>query len=157
MSKLNRMQRTPWHIDALSREQGDPRRHRSYCVHYDKTQKHCNVMNMRCMGSAHCDEYVDSTNYPVTAEDNASETSQIYSVERKLIPIKDVYPGRFILQDIKMSEVEFEKQHYHKHGCFSGNIVIELCVSKYYIQDGYLYYYTAKQMGHEEVTCIIKH
>lgn len=157
MSKLGRLQGTPWHVGALSREEGDPRRHRSYCVNYDKAQKFCTVKNMRCMGATHCDEYVDSTNC-IENVDEALYTKSNENIKgRKLLSIADIYPGKFVLQKIEQSEFEAEKQYYIKHGCFSGSVVIKLCVSKYYIEDGYLYFYTAKKMGHKSISCIVRH
>ena len=156
MSKLDRMQGTPWHIGALSRQEGDPRRHRAYCANYDKDQKYCMIKNMRCMGSAHCDEYKDSTNCLEKIDEEIGESSSNPCSGRKMIPIGDVYPGKFVLQKIEPAEIETEKRYYSKHGSFSGNVVVKLCVSKYYIDDGYLYYCTAKKMGHKKIYCVIR-
>lgn len=54
---VKRMQGTPWHIEKITRAEGDERRHRSRCKYYDKREKFCEKRNGRCIGSAHCEEY----------------------------------------------------------------------------------------------------
>ena len=57
MSRLGEMQGTPWHVEKFTREEGDARRHRSHCIHYDKGSKHCDVTGAGCWGASHCQRY----------------------------------------------------------------------------------------------------
>lgn len=51
---------TPWHIEKMVREEGDERRHRTYCANYNKDTKYCRYFLSVCRGTAHCKHYVDS-------------------------------------------------------------------------------------------------
>ena len=57
MSRLGEMQGTPWHVEKFTRKEGDARRHRSHCIHYDKGSKHCDVTGVGCRGASHCQRY----------------------------------------------------------------------------------------------------
>ena len=48
---------TPWHIEKMVRAEGDPRRHRSRCCYFRKTDTYCTSYKKRCIGSAHCNRY----------------------------------------------------------------------------------------------------
>ena len=54
---VERMTGTPWHIEHLSREEGDPRRHRSRCFYHRKKDNYCSCYRRKCCGSAHCMKY----------------------------------------------------------------------------------------------------
>lgn len=47
---------TPWHKERATRN-GDERRHRTHCKHYNHETKRCAVKFIKCFGSAHCDRY----------------------------------------------------------------------------------------------------
>lgn len=53
---LNQLTGTPWHKEKWTRDEDDPRRHRSRCVYHRRDNK-CLYHKMNCYGSAHCDEY----------------------------------------------------------------------------------------------------
>lgn len=59
MSNLNKMSGTPWHIEKMHREEGDSRRHRSRCIYYDYVEPTCKKRMLKCIGSAHCDFYIE--------------------------------------------------------------------------------------------------
>lgn len=48
---------TPWHIEKMVRAEGDPRRHRSRCCYFRKTDTYCTSYKKRYIGSAHCNRY----------------------------------------------------------------------------------------------------
>lgn len=48
---------TPWHIEKMVREEGDPRRHRSRCRFFRKADAYCTSQRRKCPGSAHCSRY----------------------------------------------------------------------------------------------------
>ncbi len=60
MPGTGNLQGTPWHVEKITRAEGDERRHRSYCVNYDKNAKHCNITHSGCWGASHCDHYCRS-------------------------------------------------------------------------------------------------
>jgi len=53
------LQGTPWHVERFHREEGDPRRHRSRCKHYNKEEKRCVLRGYNCYGAGHCDLYAE--------------------------------------------------------------------------------------------------
>ena len=59
MAGPNQLQGTPWHVEIVGKEEGDPRRHRSRCKYYFRKNKeaHCVYRGGRCIGSAHCGNY----------------------------------------------------------------------------------------------------
>lgn len=60
MANLSQLSGIPWHIEKMTREEGDPRRHRSKCIYYDKSNRGCIYMNGCCIGSAHCTVYSET-------------------------------------------------------------------------------------------------
>ena len=61
MPNLGDMTGTPWHVERLTRAEGDPRRHRSRCVYFRKEDAYCCKYEFRCFGSAHCSGYKEKT------------------------------------------------------------------------------------------------
>ena len=57
MPNLGNMTGTPWHVETLTRAEGDPRRHRSRCLYFRKEDAYCCKYEFRCFGSAHCSSY----------------------------------------------------------------------------------------------------
>lgn len=60
MSKVSGLSSIPWHTTTLSREDGDERRHKANCIHYEDNLCKCfksSYVNKRCGGSAHCSYY----------------------------------------------------------------------------------------------------
>ena len=53
----NRLTGTVWHVEKLTRQDSDDKRHRSRCVYYRKSDAFCHKCNFRCFGSAHCQYY----------------------------------------------------------------------------------------------------
>ena len=54
---------TPWHVDRFVRKEGDPKRHRSRCAFYYKSDSHRPLCSKygHCIGSAHCRFYRERT------------------------------------------------------------------------------------------------
>lgn len=63
MANLSKMQGSPWHIDKFTRKPGDKRRHRSKCIHYNRSKEFCSKEVGRCRGAAHC-RYYDEEGLP---------------------------------------------------------------------------------------------
>lgn len=56
MGLKQQMTGSPWHAEKMTRQEGDARRHKSHCLHY---QWQCNGCDLggQCHGSAHCPKY----------------------------------------------------------------------------------------------------
>ena len=52
---VRHMTGTPWHVERLTREEGDDRRNRRHCIHYREGT--CGIYGERCRGTAHCHYY----------------------------------------------------------------------------------------------------
>lgn len=48
---------TPWHVGYAIKDEDDPRRHKSKCIHYASKTKYCDFIFSKCNGSAHCPHY----------------------------------------------------------------------------------------------------
>lgn len=157
MSKLGRMQGTPWHIEHMRRKEGDPRRHKANCVHYYKKHNYCLIRNTDCMGSAHCMEYKDGKNCsPELKNENKSCSMPIKYDSTKLIPMVSIISVKDKFKNPTAEELEREREYYCRHGRFSGNVTVYCYNNKYYVEKGYLYFCVAKLMGKKEINCKVK-
>lgn len=53
---------TPWHIGFARKDENDPRRHKSRCIHLDDDVCKCGLSGcymMHCAGSSHCRYYAE--------------------------------------------------------------------------------------------------
>lgn len=57
MPNISDLTGTPWHPERMHRAEGDARRYKTKCKHYEHYGEHCNFYNERCRGSAHCVYY----------------------------------------------------------------------------------------------------
>lgn len=57
---ISQLTGTPFHIGRFKRSEDDPRRHKSHCIHYRKSDKRCTFLNKICHSSSHCDFYSDT-------------------------------------------------------------------------------------------------
>lgn len=54
---ISRLQGTPWHLEQYHREEGEDRRYKGRCRHYEYESDRCAFGFTKCKGSAHCMEY----------------------------------------------------------------------------------------------------
>ena len=57
MPKVRELTGTPWHVEKLTRGEGDERRHKSRCVYYRKPDSYCKYQYIKCSGSRYCRYY----------------------------------------------------------------------------------------------------
>lgn len=57
MPKVSELTGTPWHVEKLTRNEGDERRHKSRCIYYRKKDSYCKYQYIECMGSRYCQYY----------------------------------------------------------------------------------------------------
>lgn len=57
MAIKDEMSGTPWHIERMTRQEGDERRYKGRCRFYSYEDNFCKVQMFKCTGSAHCDYY----------------------------------------------------------------------------------------------------
>ena len=67
----------------MTREEGDPRRHRARCRFFRKRDSYCTSHKRKCSGSAHCSRYKEDT--PIsTLEELANPISKQQAKEKPL-------------------------------------------------------------------------
>ena len=57
MPKVSELTGTPWHVEKLTRNEGDERRHKSRCIYYSKKDSYCKYQYIECIGSRYCQYY----------------------------------------------------------------------------------------------------
>ncbi|WP_026668141.1 hypothetical protein [Butyrivibrio sp. AE2005] len=57
MTKVSKLTGTPWHVEKLTRNEGDERRHKSRCKYYRKKDSYCKYQYIECRGSRYCKYY----------------------------------------------------------------------------------------------------
>lgn len=72
----NRLTGTPWHIEALSSNDG--KRHRSRCVYYSKSSNYCRYHRETCRGPSYCSIYEEG----VTPEERKAQKNVRKYTER---------------------------------------------------------------------------
>lgn len=152
MTEISKLTGSPWHAEKMTRKEGDPRRHRAKCDHYEKSTGKCKKRIMRCMGSAHCDYYHSS-------EESITDVSHKREHIQRAQPFNGV--KKILMEDIEIEDNKFappsqEKvqaaiDYYNKNESFDSPIVVSCEGGKYYLQDKYVRYYAALQLGVKEI------
>ena len=140
----------------------DDRRHRKHCVHYRKDGS-CAYMS-RCGGSAHCQLYSeteckseisvvtkDKINI-ITEEKNVNESVQEDSAIAfqgiQTIRLDDIIvPDKFLRKQPNPKKVDELHNYYNEHKKLDKPIYVLIKDGKYYLEDKYLRYYVAKELG----------
>lgn len=140
----------PWHVEKMVRKEGDPRRHRSRCIYYNKSTGHCPKVVSKCVGAAHCNYYeecrVDETE-PIHVN-VVMDKSDFQGV--KMIAMSDIeVSNKFKLP--AQDKIDAVIQYYRKNGKLDKPISVSCHGKKYKLEDKYLRYYVAQQLGLKEV------
>lgn len=152
MGKSRILTGSPWHIEKYTRQEDDPRRHRSRCVNYNATTKHCSYRCEQCTGSAHCSHYQEKQepafipDEPIKPKKSKMEFEGI-----KDIPMKQVEIGLSKAKQPSKDKVDNLIAYYKKNGKLDKPIVVSVHKDKYRLVDKYLRYYVAKQLELETI------
>ena len=112
MPNLGNMTGTPWHVETLTRTEGDPRRHRSRCVYFRKEDAYCCKYEFRCFGSAHCDSYKEKTRienhrpqrrHTQRKKDNplAQPSKTVAVTQEEPVPAESLFPSGSTVEHVK--------------------------------------------------------
>ncbi len=172
----NQLPDTPWHVGFVKKEETDPRRHKSRCIHIHDDR--CKVYGEKCHGSAHCKYYAENKsqwedvylstrtaeqeaadNYlermPVWMSMNVQESYEVEEIGNKphifsgteAIRVKDIK----LTQEYsswKPNEEEYIKllDYYEQYHKMDRPIVVELIKGKYVLKDNYLQFYVSSML-----------
>ena len=161
MGDLSRMTGTPWHVNRFTREEGDKRRHKSRCKFYNKASGFCRKRHHECRGSAHCKYYDeakvveelksnDSAMTRVSAKTDISAPKPKWTSGIKSIPIDQIIvPDTFITPS--KNKIDKLVEYYNEHKRLDKPIVVSYYGDKYFLEDKYLRYYVARQLGLKKI------
>lgn len=146
---IERMVGSSWHVEKMVRQEGDPRRHRSRCIYYDKKNSHCPKVVGKCVGAAHCSYYEE-------------ECIDEISIPKHVVAEKEAFQGikMIAMADIEVSDkfklpskekIDAVIQYYKEHGKIDKPVSVSCHGKKYKLEDKYLRYYVAKQLGLKEI------
>ena len=134
----------PWHIEKMVREEGDPRRHRSRCIYYSKESSHCSKIVSKCGGAAHCNYYEEKR----VVEPVISDKKAFHGI--KMIVMSDIeVSDKFILPS--KEKIDAVIRYYKEHEKLDKPVSVSCHGKKYKLEDKYLRYYVAKQLGLKEI------
>ncbi len=162
MGNLERMVGSPWHVEKMTRSEGDDRRHRSRCIHYSgKQEGHCDYFCVKCRGAAHCEKY-DEYQIPKNENESLQQTSNTNSAKKtdsciEFTGIKNIPMNLIILDKNFMRAIPKEKkiqkirEYIRINGQLDKPIAVTCNGSFYELQDKYLRYYVAKELGLKEI------
>ena len=71
---------TPWHIEYPRKDEDEPRRHKSRCIHF--ANDICFLRHEKCCGSAHCRNYTEEHKVTIWILD-AEFTKEPFIVHKK--------------------------------------------------------------------------
>lgn len=145
----------------------DERRHRKRCVHY-RIDGSCGYMS-KCGGAAHCqfyeEERIDKKDrlvsvpiknkvervYVNSVEDKVDESVKVFSGVQTIRLDQIVVPKKYLRLSPDSKKVETLYKYYKSHKRLDKPIYVSIKNGMYYLEDKYLRYYVAKELGLKRV------
>lgn len=146
MSISKNLTGTAWHVERMTRQEGDPRRHKSRCIYYASKSKSCDYRNGACIGSAHCMNYKEKINKSIQ-----SEEAVVPKPVRDFDGVKELSIELISVNHSKAPKPKQEKvdaliEYYRKNGRLDKPIIVSIQDDAYLLEDKYLRYYVAKEL-----------
>lgn len=139
MPKVSELTGTPWHVEKLTRGEGDERRHKSRCIYYRKPDSYCKYQYIKCSGSRYCKYYKakeieESPKYddaPVNIKEVVEKITdakgkELYPIGSKVLHQKF---GEGIVTNIVDGHISIEFK-----GVGEKTLGLDLCVAKGYLR-----------------------
>ena len=145
---------SPWHVEKFTRQENDPRRHRSRCIYYNSSSKYCSYRCGQCAGAAHCSYYEEHV-LPASLPEQQDKKLSMEFVGVKEIPIKLVKIDYSKAKIPSKDKVDSLIEYYKKNGTLDKPIIVSVQNDIYLLEDKYLRYYVAKQLGLESLSAKI--
>lgn len=137
----------------------DERRHRKWCEHYSKEDGKCYKTLEKCGGSAHCKNYkvvhrANACQPPLTQKKVEGTTQTKYKQPFQgiqLIDMADIIMPTHKLHPPSPTKVAELHRYYQEHGTLDKPIIVSCAGKKYRLEDKYLRYYVAKELGLKDI------
>ncbi|WP_026667031.1 hypothetical protein [Butyrivibrio sp. AE2005] len=139
MPKVSELTGTPWHVEKLTRNEGDERRHKSHCIYYRKKDSYCKYQYIECRGSRYCKYYktneIEGVSVNADAQVKKKETiEKITDAEgKKIYPIgSKVRHQKFgdgFITDISNGHVSIDFENVGEK-----ILGLDICVAKRYLE-----------------------
>ncbi|WP_294242020.1 hypothetical protein [Pseudobutyrivibrio sp.] len=139
MPKVSELTGTPWHVEKLTRNEGDERRHKSRCIYYRKKDSYCKYQYIECRGSRYCKYYktneIEGVSVNADAQVKKKETiEKITDAEgKKIYPIgSKVRHQKFgdgFITDISNGHVSIDFENVGEK-----ILGLDICVAKGYLE-----------------------
>lgn len=151
MSKSRYLTGAPWHVERMARQEGDPRRHKSRCIYYISKSKACEYRNGNCIGSAHCMKYKERINEEVQKGNCISPKPVKHFDGIKEISIELITVNHSKAKKPKQEKVDALIEYYRKNGHLDKPFIVSIQNDSYLLEDKYLRYYVAEELGLKNV------
>lgn len=146
---------TAWHVERMTRQEGDPRRHKSRCIYYASKSKSCDYNNGACIGSAHCMKYKERIVEEKQSEivNSPNPVKHFDGIKEISIDLITVNPS--IAKKPKQEKVDALIEYYRNNGSLDKPIIVSIQDDLYLLEDKYLRYYVAKEIGLKSIAAKI--
>lgn len=151
MANISRMTGTPWHVDALRKDEKDDRRHKSRCVYYRKADESCGILNARCPGSAHCKYYSEDTGTQKSKSANSTCERAVPFHGTAKIKLKNISVPAAFYKKKNSREIGNIIKHYKKYHTLLEKVTVQCVDGKYELVDGFSTYEAARIMLLDEI------
>lgn len=134
---------TPWHVGYAKKDEADPRRHKSRCIHNQGDICHCGLAGcfmLKCSGSSHCTSYAESLESwekylqdMKTDDDIAKDKAKIYRLNKQL------HVSKMLNNCIYLSKYKFYSKMKDCPFCEEKliNYVCKYCGAKFKVVDDF--------------------
>lgn len=145
---------TPWHVEIIGPT--DEKRNKSRCIYFSHTNGrdgHCSIKCCRCTGSSHCDQYRERSlgcqGTYVNGFQKLENTRAFQGIKK--IKMSDISLGNKKWGNPSKDKVEELLDYYLEQGELDKPVLVSCKGDKYILEDKYLRWYVANELGLKEI------
>lgn len=145
---------TPWHVEIIGPT--DEKRNKSRCIYFSHTNGrdgHCSIKCCRCTGSSHCDQYRERSLGGQGTDVNIPpriEKPRAFQGIKK-VKMSDISLGNKKWGKPSKDKVEELLDYYLEQGELDKPVLVSCKGDKYILEDKYLRWYVANELGLKEI------
>ena len=145
---------TSWHVEFIGPT--DEKRNKSRCIYFSHIKGrdgYCSIKCCRCTGSSHCDQYKESSlGGQVTCANVPPRIEKPRAFQGiKKIKMSDISLGNKKWGKPSRKKIEDLLDYYLEHGELDKPILVSCKGDKYVLEDKYLRWYVANELGLKEI------